>query len=279
MSTEVKMRELEDIIQRLRGEDGCPWDRQQTLDSLKPHLIEESYELAEAIDSGDPERHKDELGDLLLQVVLQAQIRREQAAFTLEDVAAHLSQKLIRRHPHVFGDVKVRDAGDVLRNWETIKAREQGVEGPRPLLSGLPRHLPALQRAQKVQARVARMGFDWPEVEGVLAKVEEELAEIRTALQEGHRERIGEEAGDLLFTAVNLCRFLKINAELTLDKAVSKFVDRFQAMEQGFLQSGRRLQDATPDELNAAWEAVKLQSSDGSAVSKSAITDRDPVSS
>jgi MazG family protein len=183
------------VVRRLRGKHGCPWDRQQTLRSLKPYVIEEAYELLDAIDSNDRDRHQDELGDVLLQVVLQAQLRREKGDFSFDDVAGRLADKLIRRHPHVFGNVKVSGAGDVLRNWEAIKADEK-TSGDRSILEGIPRHLPALQKAQRVQSRASRVGFDWSDVKDVLAKIDEELAETRRAIARGNRSeerRVGKE--------------------------------------------------------------------------------------
>jgi tetrapyrrole methylase family protein/MazG family protein len=253
------------VVQRLRGEEGCPWDRKQTLDSLKQYLVEECYELIDAIDDGDVQQHLDELGDVLLQVVLQAQIRSEEGAFTFDDVADKLADKLIRRHPHVFGDVQADTPEEVIRNWEAIKAREKraGVDGeetkPRSVADGLPRHLPSLQRAQRVQVRAARVGFDWDDVADVICKVEEELAETREALASGDVAHFKEEIGDLLFAAVNLSRFQEINAEEALDAAVGKFVRRFQEVERRIHASGRTLDDCTLEEMDAEWDNVKRE--------------------
>jgi tetrapyrrole methylase family protein / MazG family protein len=248
------------VVERLRGDQGCPWDREQTLDSLKPYLVEECYELIDAIDGGDPGEHMDELGDVLLQVLLQAQIRSESGSFRFDDVANRLAEKLIRRHPHVFGDVKADTPEDVVRNWEAIKSSEKGEEGPRSLVEGIPRHLPALQRAQRVQGRVARVGFDWDDVSDVVCKVEEELAETREALLSGDAEHFREELGDLLFATVNLSRFQGINAEEALEAAVKKFANRFEALEARIHASGRSLNDCTLEEMDAEWDNVKRKS-------------------
>lgn len=243
---------------RLRGPGGCPWDAEQSLDSLKQYLIEEAYEVLDAIDSGDADKHLEELGDLLLQVVFQSQVRSEEGRFTLKEVAEAIRAKLVRRHPHVFGDVQVSGAGDVLKNWDRIKKAEKGGK-PKSILEGVPRHLPALQRAHQVQVRAARAGFDWTAADDVLAKIEEEVAEVRAAIQAGTARDIGEEIGDLLFAVVNLSRFQKLRAEELLDRTVRKFTRRFQAIEQAVHEKGRQMTDCSLAELDALWEAVKRQ--------------------
>lgn len=253
------VRNVLDVVARLRGENGCPWDREQTLQSLKPFLLEEAYELLDTIDADDPPRHKDELGDVLLQVLLQSQIRKEEGAFTFEDVARHLAEKLIRRHPHVFGDVKAGTSEDVIRNWEAIKKTEKGVAaGDASVLDGLPRHLPALQRAQKVQSRASRVGFDWSRTDEVMAKVDEELRELKSAMADGDAVAVQEEIGDLLFSIVNLCRFQKIHAEEALDRTVQKFMRRFRHVEKSVEASGRRLTDCSLEELDVFWNEAKV---------------------
>jgi tetrapyrrole methylase family protein/MazG family protein len=247
-----------DVVSRLRGERGCPWDREQTLESLKPYLIEESYEVLDALDCGDPCRHLEELGDVLLQVLLHAQIRKEHGTFGFEDVAHRLADKLIRRHPHVFGDTRVSDSEDVLRNWETIKAGEKE-RGSGSALDGIPRHLPALQRAQRVQSRASRVGFDWTRVEDVVAKVEEELAEVKKTLAGDDGERTAEEIGDLLFAVVNLSRFREIRAEQALQKTVTKFAKRFGEVERRVRADGRTLAGCSLAEMDAHWDAVKRE--------------------
>lgn len=254
MSDRRGLDRLRDVVRVLRGEGGCPWDREQTLQTLKPFLLEEAYELFDAIDSEDSDRHRDELGDVLLQVFLQAQIRSEEGCFTIDDVADGLCEKLIRRHPHVFGDTQVSGSGEVLRNWETIKSAEK--EGA-SVLSGLPRALPSLQRAQRVQSRASRVGFDWNRVEDVVAKVEEELREVREALANGDDDAFRDEIGDLLFAAVNLSRFHHTNAEQALDQTVTKFIHRFEEVERRVREEGRALADCTLDEMDAHWERAK----------------------
>lgn len=248
---------LIETVARLRGPDGCPWDREQTLDSLKPHLIEESYELIDAIESGDIDHHREELGDVLLQVVLQSQLRSENGEFSFADVASDLEAKLIRRHPHVFGDAEASTASDVISRWEAIKAQEKGAEERRSILAGMPRHLPSLQKAQRVQAKVSRVGFDWPEILPVLAKIDEELAETREAVDQGDAERVKEEIGDLLFAVVNLCRFQRIDSEEALNDAVEKFTRRFQSVEDRIHATGRTLSECTLEEMDAEWDTVK----------------------
>jgi len=248
------------VIARLRGPGGCPWDREQTLDSLRPYLLEECYELLEALDSGDPARHLDELGDVLLQVVLQARIREEQGAFAFEDVARVLSEKMVRRHPHVFGDVQVTGTQDVLRNWDAIKATEK--EQPEAsALDGLPPALPALQKAQRLQSRAARQGFDWPEASGVWAKLDEELAEVRAALATADAAKVEDEIGDLLFTIVNLSRRHHVTAEEALRRASAKFERRFREVERRMRAEGRALSADSLADMDRHWNAVKADES------------------
>lgn len=252
------MEELIEIMRRLRAPGGCPWDREQTLDTLKPFLIEECYEVLDAIESGDPKRHEEELGDVLLQVVFQAQLRTEAGQFGFDDVARRLAEKLIRRHPHVFADSQVADSVDVLRNWEKIKAVEKLGER-KSAVDGVPRHLPALMKAHQVQTRAARVGFDWSAMHGVVAKIDEELAEVKAALASGDREHVAEEIGDLLFSVVNLSRFQKLQAEELLTATVTKFVRRFHAVERRLQSRSRRMEDCTLDEMDAEWNAVKAE--------------------
>jgi tetrapyrrole methylase family protein / MazG family protein len=244
------------IMRILRSPRGCPWDREQNLKTLKPHLIEESYEVLDAIDGGDREKLAEELGDVLLQVVFQAQMCSEEGSFTFDDVARHIAEKLIRRHPHVFGSVRVAGAADVLRNWEKIKRTEK--EGEiRSAVAGIPRHLPALHKAQQVQKRAARVGFDWNAVHEVLDKVEEEIAEVKAAMAANQPARVREEIGDLLFAVVNLSRFLGHDAEEALDGTVRKFIRRFQQIERRLHENGRRMTDCKLAELDAIWNDIK----------------------
>jgi len=249
---------LIEVVARLRGEGGCPWDREQTLETLKQYLIEESYEVLDAIDSGDSERHKEELGDVLLQIVLHSQISREKGGFDFQAVADRIADKLIRRHPHVFGDVKVSNSEQVLANWEVIKAAEKK-DGKGSMLEGIPRQLPALQKAQRIQSRAARFGFDWSRIEDVLGKVEEELAETRQAISSGNKGEIEGEIGDLLFAVVNLSRFREIVAEHALERTISKFTKRFQEVERRVRQEGKELKDCSLAEMDKHWEAIKAE--------------------
>jgi len=218
-----------DVVAKLRAPGGCPWDREQTNESLLPALIEEAYEVAEAARAHDDAHFREELGDLLLLVVMHAEIAREAGRFNIEQVIAEVSDKLFRRHPHVFGTSEARDAGAVLKQWEAIKRDEQKADSH--YLASLPKALPALVRAQKAQSKAARVNFDWTELRGVMAKVEEELHETREAIQSKRREMIEDEIGDLLFAVVNLARKCKIDAESALQSATDKFVARFNRLE------------------------------------------------
>lgn len=253
---------------RLRGPGGCPWDREQTHRTLRPYLLEETYEALDAIDAGSPPQLCQELGDLLLQVVFHAQMAAEAGAFTIEDVVAGLVDKLIRRHPHVFGDVQVGGSGEVLVNWEAIKSQER-TEGRHGVsdevragasdsaLDGLPRALPALALAQRLQDRAARAGFAWPDLGGALGKVREELAEVEAAVQGSGQGDPAEELGDLLFTIANLPRYLHLDAEQALRDACAKFRRRFTRLEASARAEGRDLRALTADELLAMWRAAR----------------------
>ena len=252
------MKRLTDIMSKLRSDQGCPWDREQTLESLKEQLLEESYEVIDAIDSGDSSKHMEELGDLLLQVVFQSQLRKEKGDFTLDDVIRTVSEKLVRRHPHVFGTDRADTSKEVLKRWEKIKAEEKGDKG-RSILAGIPRRLPALLKAQRIQARAARVGFDWEKIEDVVAKVREEMAEVDAAMEGKDPAEFEAEIGDLLFAIVNLCRFRKVTAEQALDRAISRFARRFGKVEERIRAAGRNISDCTLAEMDAHWEAVKKE--------------------
>jgi len=241
-------------VAQLRGPGGCPWDREQTHRSIRSDLIEECYEVLEAMDSRNPSAFCEELGDLLLQVVFHAQIAGEAGHFTLDDVAGTVADKLVRRHPHVFGSRKLKTSQQVLAQWETIKKKENNADS---IVARVPRYLPALLKADKVQRKVARVGFDWRRVEDVIAKVEEELGEVREALASGNRKQFEEELGDLLFAVVNLARFQKLHAEELLHRAIQKFIRRFQHVERAVHRQGRRLEDCTLEEMDALWNAAK----------------------
>jgi tetrapyrrole methylase family protein/MazG family protein len=250
------MARLLEIMATLRSGRGCPWDREQTLESIKPYLIEEAYEVIDAVDAGDIGKHQEELGDLLLQVVFHAQLRREQGRFEFDDVVRCVCDKLIRRHPHVFGGVRVDGAEEVLRRWEAIKVGERG-KGAASVLDGIPRHLPALRKAHQVQGRAARVGFDWKALHDVVAKVDEELAELRSAMASATSKEVKEEIGDLLFAVVNVARFLKIDPEDALSETVRKFIRRFHEVERRLTGDGTDLRGRTLEEMDAVWEEVK----------------------
>lgn len=254
---EKPIDKLLDVMRTLRGPEGCPWDREQTIDSLRSCLIEETYEVVDAMESGDRKKLCEELGDLLLQVVFQSQIAQEEGAFDFDAVAQGIADKLVRRHPHVFGDVQADTSGEVIRNWDRIKQTENDVETPRSLVEGIPRHLPALARAHLVQKRAARAGFDWDEVGGVVAKLDEELAEVKEAMAKNDADAIREELGDLFFSAVNLSRYLGHESEELLNANIAKFMSRFQSVEKRIHDQGRRLDDCTLTELDALWNEVK----------------------
>lgn len=246
---------FEEIIADLRAENGCPWDRKQTHRSLRPHLIEEAYELLDAIESGDPASLKEELGDLLLQVYLHAQIAREEGRFTIDDVAESIIGKIIHRHPHVFGDERAENAGEVLERWEELKKKEKPHRTS--ILEGLPRGLPALLRAYRMQQRVSRVGFDWERIEDAEAKLDEEVAEFKEALASSDRDRIEDEAGDILFSIVNLLRFMEVNPEEALRGTVEKFGKRFMQVERRAGEQGRSLREMSIDEMERLWQDAK----------------------
>ncbi len=249
---------LEALVARLRSETGCPWDRKQSLDSLKKHLVEETCEVLDAIDSGSPDHHAEELGDVLLQVVLQAQIRKEEGRFTLNDVVRGLCEKLLRRHPHVFGDASAATPQEALNHWRRVKALEKTADSPAPSVTDrAPRCLPALQRAQKVQEQAATVGFDWETSDAVMRKVREETDELDHALAERNRAAIREEIGDLLFAVVNLSRFTDFDAEDALRAATAKFIRRFKGVEQRAEHAGKPLASCSAEEMDAHWNAVK----------------------
>lgn len=250
------------VMRRLRAPEGCPWDREQDHVTLKPYLLEEAYEVLEAIDAGDDAELCSELGDVLLQVVFHAQVAAEADRFGVDDVCQAIVDKLVRRHPHVFGDVAVDNAGDVVRNWEQIKLQERAgrQHAPPSALDGVPVALPALQRAQRVQQKASRVGFDWDAVDGALAKVTEEVEELRQAHEEGESpERVSEEFGDLLFALVNVSRFMKVAPEDALRGAVNKFDRRFRRVEQVFAERGTSLHEATLEEMDTVWNEIKDQ--------------------
>lgn len=264
-----RFADLVAIMARLRAPGGCPWDREQTHASLRPYLLEETYETLEAIDAGAADKLREELGDLLLQVVFHAEMAAEAGSFTIDDVVAGLADKLVRRHPHVFGDADAETADAVLKRWEVIKAAERAEATEAPgrapsdgepqdgALGGLPRVLPALALAQQMQSRAARAGFEWLDLAQATAKVREELTELERAHAGEPPDRVAEELGDLLFTVANLPRYLGLDGEQALRAACVKFRDRFTRLEQTVRAGGRSLRDCPPEELAALWRAAR----------------------
>jgi tetrapyrrole methylase family protein/MazG family protein len=249
---------LLDVMSRLRGGEGCPWDREQTRQSLRPYLIEEAYEALDALDGGQPEAILEEFGDLLFQVVFHVQIAREQGEFTMADLLERLVDKMVRRHPHVFGDARVATPGEALAQWERIKHAEATSGGAeRSVLDGVPRDLPALLRAQRLQDKAARAGFDWREASGAWAKVREEAREAEEALGRGDRAILAEELGDLLFAIVNVARLSGLDAETCLRQASDKFRGRFQAMERELAREGKRPSEVSLERMDRSWDAAK----------------------
>jgi tetrapyrrole methylase family protein/MazG family protein len=246
--------DLVEVMRRLREKDGCPWDREQNHETLKPYLVEETYEVLEAIDKKDDIHLMEELGDLLLQIVFHAQIEAEEGRFTIDDVAAEIVKKLKRRHPHVFGTVKVDTPDQVLENWEHIKKSE----GKESVLDGVPKELPALLKARRVQEKVKRVGFDWEDIDGAMRKVTEEVKELGDALAHGDEKHAKEEFGDVLFSLVNVSRFLGIDAEDALRKTIDKVMERFRYLEQKVREKpGKPLEQYTLEELDRLWESAK----------------------
>ena len=246
---------LRAIVSLLRSPEGCPWDREQTHESLRAGLLEEACETIDAISNADDANLREELGDLLLQVVFHTDLAAERGAFTLEDAARGTCEKLIRRHPHVFGNVDAADTQAVLRQWEQIKREEKG--GRASIMDGIPRALPALIRAANIQKKAARVGFDWPDTAGVIDKFREELAELAVEIDSGDRKALEHEIGDLLFTAVNMARKLGIEPELALEHANQRFITRFQHMETSAGAKNQKLEDLTPEDLESLWAAAK----------------------
>lgn len=251
------VKDLEEIVRLLRAPGGCPWDAEQTHESIRRNFLEEAYEAVEAIDEKDPEHLKEELGDVLLQVLFHARMEEERGSFCLDDVADGVCKKLIFRHPHVFGDVTVSGSGEVLSNWEDLKREEKGQATHTAALEAVARSLPALWRAEKVQKKAKKAGFDWPDISGALDKLYEELGELKAAVAEG--SNIEEELGDLLFSVVNAARFVKADPEDALDRATDKFIARFARVEQMAGRGGRRMEDMELQELDKLWEQAKQE--------------------
>jgi MazG family protein len=258
------------VQKRLRAPQGCPWDREQTHATLRPYLIEEAYEVIDALDSGDDAKFAEEMGDLLLQVVFHSEIAREQERFNVADVLREIHDKMVRRHPHVFGDVRARNSAEVLQNWERIKASERlgkdaspvngtskSQQKPTSLLDGVSRGLPAMLQGLQLTRKAARAGFDWHDADGIFEKLREEMAEVRHALAEKDSKKAEEELGDLLFAAVNLARFVQVDPEIALKRANTKFQRRFMEMEKAALQNGRTFDGMPREDKESLWDAVK----------------------
>ena len=249
------VQDLEEIVRILRAPGGCPWDAEQTHESIRRNFLEEAYEAVEAIDEQSPDHLKEELGDVLLQVMLHARMEQEAGRFDLDDVADGICKKLIFRHPHVFGDVEVSGTSEVLTNWEELKRKEKGQATNTDALDAVARSLPALWRAEKVQKKAKKAGFDWPDVSGALDKLSEELSELKGAVADG--TNVEEELGDLLFSAVNAARFLDIDPEVALGKATDKFIDRFRKVEAQAAALGNPMESMSLAELDKLWERAK----------------------
>ena len=253
------IEQLVAIVAQLRAPGGCPWDREQTHASLRGGLLEEAYEVVSAIDNSDDENLCEELGDLLLQSVFHAQIAVEEGRFSFDDVARSISEKLVRRHTHVFGEDECADSAAVLQRWDEIKRTEKGEAAPKSVLDGIPGTLAALMRAQKVQKKAAKIGFDWDAAAPVIAKVREELAEVEAAIAARNANALEDEIGDLLFSVVNLARKLKIEAEVALHRATNKFVARFHAIEALARERSLALEKLTLAELDVLWDEIKAR--------------------
>jgi tetrapyrrole methylase family protein/MazG family protein len=253
-------KDLINIMARLRSPGGCPWDREQNHKTLKRYLIEEAYEVLEAIDEENPEKLCDELGDLLLQVVFHSQIARENGQFTMEDVIHGICVKMVNRHRHVFGGEEAETPDDVMDIWEKIKKDEKGFKTQTQVLKSVPANLPALMRSYKVQQKAAQVGFDWDDINDVFLKVKEETEELEKAWKEGNKDNIREELGDLLFAVVNISRFMNVQPELALSATVNKFIKRFEYVERKADESGNDLNDMSLKDMDALWdEAKKLE--------------------
>ena len=249
------IQDLRRIMALLRAPGGCPWDREQTHESIRRNMLEEAYEVVEAIDEQDPEHLKEELGDVLLQVVFHAQMAREEGLFTFDDVVDGVAQKMVFRHPHVFGQAHADDSAQALDTWDAQKREEKDQRTASDTLKAVARSLPALIRAEKIQSKAAKAGFDWPDISGALDKLSEELEELKAAVAQG--TNVEEELGDLLFSAVNVSRFLKVDPEVALGKATDKFIDRFRKVEAQAAAQHRPMEGMTLEELDKLWEHAK----------------------
>jgi tetrapyrrole methylase family protein/MazG family protein len=251
----MDFQKLLNIMEKLRGDGGCPWDKEQTRESLKPFILEEAYELIEAIESGDPEKMKEELGDLLFQIIFQCQVAKERKEFEISDVIEKITKKMITRHPHVFGEAEYRTSAEVIVQWEEQKKLEGKTR--ESILEGVPEALPSLLRAHRLQNRAASVGFDWDKVDDALKKLDEEVKEFKKALETKEKNEIGEELGDILFMLVNVSRFIGVNPEDALRKTIAKFISRFRYIEMKAADNGRKVSDMTLSEMDKLWEEAK----------------------
>lgn len=256
-SRSMDIEKLVTLMARLRGTDGCPWDREQTLESLVPFIIEEAYEVIAAIDERSDDALKDELGDLLFQIIFATRITAETGRFNLADVIDHSFDKMVRRHPHVFGEAKADTAAEVLRHWAEIKKAERKGHKDIGALSGVPEVLPALLRAHKISQKAAKVGFDWKDTAQVIEKLDEEVAEFKAAVKANDAANIEEELGDILFTLVNVSRFMQVNPEDALRKTIGKFITRFHHVEAAIIANGGEIADASMDEMERLWQEAK----------------------
>ncbi len=254
-----KFVKLLDIMDQLRGENGCPWDLEQDHKTLLPYIVEETYETVEAIEDECPRKLSEELGDVMLQIVFHSRIGKETGTFDVGDVLDSINEKMIRRHPHIFGDAKVNSSKEVLQNWEEIKLKEKGHTKRESLMDGVPRDLPALLKARRLQERAAQVGFDWPEIGGVIDKIEEEIGELRGALKTKNRDKIMDELGDLLFALVNVGRWLEINPEEALRHTSKKFIRRFKFIENFAKENNMDLNEMDVWDMEEIWQASKKE--------------------
>ncbi|MFQ5963938.1 MAG: nucleoside triphosphate pyrophosphohydrolase [Candidatus Scalinduaceae bacterium] len=254
-------KDLIKVMEKLRGEEGCPWDKEQTHESLKSCLIEEVYEIVDAVDSRDPEKLKEELADLFFLIIFYCQIADDNNIFNINNLLDVCLEKMTRRHPHVFSNKPLDNASDALSQWNEIKKKEaatkQKGEKKESIVDNIPKHLPALQKAQKLQKKVARVGFDWEMIDDVIAKVDEELEEVKVAIRQKKQGQVAEEMGDLLFAIVNLSRFLKLDSEGLLRSGISKFIDRFKKVENCLAESGKNIEECSLEEMDIIWNEVK----------------------
>ena len=259
LKEKYSFEDLLNIMKLLRSENGCPWDREQNHETLKKYLIEETYEVLEAIDLKDKDKLCEELGDLLLQIVFHAQIASEQKEFTMDDVIAGVCRKMVLRHTHVFGEAKADTADDVVANWEEIKKKEKGMKSQTEVLKSVPSNLPALMRSYKVQQKAAQVGFDWDDIEDAFSKVLEEIDVLKHVFKSKDVERIKDELGDALFSIVNLSRFVKVQPELALTGTINKFIKRFEFIEKEAAKAGKTLQEMSLAQMDELWNEAKRQ--------------------